>query len=85
MIDLSGARHKDPDHARAVKATQMACAVKKINPSGLKHLRRLLSKKTDVSYGEERVTFDAATALAYSSQQFQGWALSILKRGRRLS
>ena len=85
LMELSGERYKGADHRRALKATERMCTAKNIRTAGLKHFRTLLSKKTDVSYGEDRISFETASALAYSSQRFEEWALSILKMGRRVS
>jgi hypothetical protein len=85
MFGLTGKRSRSMDHSRAIIETERACTSKKLNRSGLKHLKWLLSKKTDVSYGDESVSFEAASSLANTSERFQEWAYSILVVVKRSS
>jgi hypothetical protein len=78
LLGLTGKRSRSADHSRAIAETQRACVVKKIDIRGLRHLRSLLSRKTDVSYGDDSVSFEAASSLANTSERFQEWAYSIL-------
>lgn len=85
LLGLTGRRSMSTDHIRAVSETERACASKRFNRHGLRHLRSLLSKKTDISYGDDSVSFETASSLANTSERFQEWAYSILRVVERSS
>jgi hypothetical protein len=78
QIKLTGRRTKSQDHSRAIRATEAACQKARIGLRGVKHLEKLLSAKTDVSYGDERVDNRRVEFLYQSSRAFRAWAEGIL-------
>lgn len=87
LMGLGGARPRGENHQEAVAALKRACSVKKIEHQGIPHLQKLLSAKTDVSYGEGRVDDQRVLALCIAAERFQVWAERILqgREGRRWS
>lgn len=83
LLELVGRRPRNPDHATAVQETETACRARKADHRGLKHLRTLLSKKTEVSYGDTPTTVELAKLLAQTSERFEEWALTTLTSLRR--
>jgi LmbE family N-acetylglucosaminyl deacetylase len=82
QIKLSGKRTKPQDHQRAVRATKAACQSARIESRGVAYLEKLLSAKTDVSYGDARVDNRRIEFLYQAARAFRAWAESILG-GRR--
>lgn len=80
LLKLRGTRQKNADHTAAATETEKACTERRIDTKGIKHLRLLLSKKSEVSYGERATSFETASALAVSSERFQEWVYSALRR-----
>lgn len=80
LLGLGGARPRGENHREAVSFLKRACTGAKIDHQGIPHLERLLSAKTDISYGERPVDDDKVTALCNAAERFQVWAERILKR-----
>ena len=78
QIKLTGRRTKSEYHSRAIRATEAACQNARIGLRGVKHLEKLLSAKTDVSYGDERVDNRRVEFLYQSARAFRAWAEGIL-------
>jgi len=78
QIKLTGRRTTSQDHGRAVRATETACRNARIESRGIKHLGKLLSAKTDVSYGDVRVDNRRVEFLYQSARAFRAWAEGIL-------
>jgi|SRR5271165_3064034 len=74
QIKLTGQRSRTQDHTQAVAAIKRACGTAKIEPRGIEHLRKLLSTKTDVSYGDKEVDNHLADALCVAADRFEAWA-----------
>jgi hypothetical protein len=74
LIKLQGKRSKADDHRTAVNNLKEACGKAKIEPKGVPHLQKLLSNKTDVSYGNKGINIDQATVLCLTSERFRAWA-----------
>lgn len=83
LILLTGKRPKSENHQEAVKLARSACQQSKINPDGVSQLEKLLSAKTDVSYGSQAVRQDKAQALFYAAQRFQAWAIQRIAEKRK--
>lgn len=83
MILLTGKRSKSEDHREAATLTRSACQQDKIDPAGITHLAKLLSAKTDVSYGNQAVRQDKAEVLLYAAQRFEAWAIQSIAEKRR--
>lgn len=82
QVTLTGKRTKSTDHRRTLRATEAACRTAKIESRGIAHLEKLLSAKTDVSYGDARVDNRRIEFLYQAAGAFRAWAESILG-GRR--
>jgi hypothetical protein len=78
QIKLTGRRTKSQDHSRAIRATEAACHSARIETRGIGHLEKLLSAKTDVSYGDERVDNRRVEFLYQAARAFRAWAEGIL-------
>ena len=87
LIELGNSRPRGERHQAAVNALKRACAGAKVDQKGIKHLQKLLSAKTDISYGEKSVADERITALCIAADRFQTWAERTLKKrvGRQLS
>lgn len=78
LIRLTGRKTSSKNHLEAVNRTVAACKAKGIDSKGLDHLKRLISAKSEVSYGDEAVTFEVATKLSTAADRFQNWAEKVL-------
>jgi hypothetical protein len=87
LIGLGNARPRGENHQEAITALKRACTVARIDHQGIAHLQRLLSVKTDISYGEKQADDERITALCIAAERFQVWAERIPQRreGRALS
>ena len=74
QIKLTGDRSRTQDHGQAVAAIKRACGTAKIEPRGVAHLGKLLSIKTDISYGDKEVDNQLADALCVAADRFEAWA-----------
>jgi hypothetical protein len=72
-IRLTGGRPKAEDHKYAIRSTKRACERAKIDSAGLRHLERLLSAKTDISYGDRAVDKERAQILSTTAERFEKW------------
>jgi len=76
---LTNSRSKGTDHAEARFRTMEACRSRGIATDGLEHLKKLVSAKTNVSYGDQTISFDKAGELATASERFQSWTYHTMK------
>lgn len=84
LILLTGERPKSESHQAAAKFVRTACGKSKLDSAGVAHLEKLLSAKTDVSYGSRKIRRDQALALFFAAQRFQAWAIqSIAQETKR--
>jgi hypothetical protein len=74
QIKLTGNRSRSQDHGQAIAAIRRACGTAKIEPRGAAHLGKLLSMKTDVSYGDKEVDKQLADTLCVAADRFEAWA-----------
>ena len=82
QIKLTGDRSRTQDHGQAVAAIKRACGIANIEPRGIAHLGKLLSMKTDVSYGDKEVDNQLAEVLCVAADRFEAWAEGyVLNRG----
>jgi hypothetical protein len=80
LIGLGGARPRGENHREAISALKRACTRARIDQQGLGHFQRLISVKTDVSYGEKQVDDEKVEALCITAERFQVWAERILQQ-----
>jgi hypothetical protein len=78
LFKLSGQRSRSPDHEQAVTVVTMACKKRKIQTDGIKHLDKLVSAKTEIAYGDQRVDSHKVEALCSAAERFQTWAERLL-------
>ncbi len=74
QIKLTGDRSRTQDHGQAMVAIKKACGTAKIEPHGVAQLGKLLSMKTDISYGDKEVDNQLADALCVAADRFEAWA-----------
>lgn len=79
LIRLTGKRSYSKNHRKAIDAITRACKKAQIEVGGIKHLDKLVSAKTDVSYGDKGVDKQAVNALYVAAGRFQAWAEHVLK------
>ena len=84
LIGLGGKRPRGENHREAITALKRVCTGAKIEQQGIAHLQKLLSAKTDVSYGEKPVSEVRITALCDAATRFETWAERVLhsRKGR---
>lgn len=80
LIGLSKTRPRGENHRAAISALKQACTRAKIDPGGIVHFEKLVRVKTDISYGDQRVSDEKAEALSISAERFQTWAERILQK-----
>ncbi|MGB8889563.1 MAG: hypothetical protein WCC87_22765 [Candidatus Korobacteraceae bacterium] len=78
LFKLNGQRSHSQDHGQAITAVTKACKKMKIQTDGIKHLDRLVSAKTDISYGDEQVDNQRVEVLCVAAERFQAWAERVL-------
>jgi hypothetical protein len=72
LIGLGNARPRGESHREAVTALKGTCT-----KAGI---QRLLSAKTDISYGDKQIEDEKVTALCIAAERFEVWAERILQR-----
>src|ERR1035437_4354506 len=80
LIGLGNARPRGESHREAIAALKRMCSGAGIDHRGITHLQRLLSAKTDISYGEKQIDDEKVTALCIAAERFEAWAERILQR-----
>jgi hypothetical protein len=80
LIGLGDTRPHGENHREAVTALKRACTRAKIDQQGVGHFQRLLSVKTDVSYGEKRIDHETVAVLCVTAERFRVWAERILRQ-----
>lgn len=80
LLGLGGTRPRGENHLAAVTALKRACSGARLDHLGIAHFQKLLSAKTDISYGDKPVDDDKVTALCIAAERFQTWAERILMR-----
>jgi hypothetical protein len=80
LTGLGGARPRGENHREALTALKRICTKAGIDHQGITHFQRLLSAKTDISYGEKSVNEVRITALCEAAKRFETWAERILQR-----
>jgi hypothetical protein len=82
LISLTGQRSRSQAHAQAVTAISKACKKANIQTDGIRHLEKLVSAKTGISYGDKEVDERTIQVLYLAAGRFQAWAEHILKSER---
>ncbi len=79
LVQWTGKWTKGSSHQDAVNRTDRECNKRRIETTGLKHLRSLISEKSDISYGNKRVSHSTALGLAEAAKRFEAWAFKNCK------
>jgi hypothetical protein len=82
LIRLTGQRSRSKGHRKAIDAITEACKKAKIQTDGVKHLDKLVSAKTDISYGDREVDEQTVNVLYLAAGRFQAWAEHLLENER---
>lgn len=80
LVGLGGARPRGENHREAITALKRICTGAKIEPQGIAHLQKLLSAKTEISYGDKPVGEIRIMALCAAAFRFEKWAEQVLQR-----
>jgi hypothetical protein len=80
LIGLGGRRPRGESHREAVTALRRACTRAKLDQHGITHYQKLVSTKTDISYGEKQVEDERVEALCITAERFRVWAERILQK-----
>ena len=80
LIGFGGVRPRGENHREAVTALKRACTKARVDQQGIGHFQKLLSVKTDVSYGEKRFDDERVEALCNTADRFRVWAERILQK-----
>jgi hypothetical protein len=70
---LTGNRPDGADHKQAILSARRACRKAGIDAAPISHLEKLLSAKTDVSYGNRVIVAEYAQTLRIAAERFQAW------------
>jgi hypothetical protein len=73
LLKLGAKSLKNEDHMASVRETVKRCKANGIDVAGVSQLKKLISAKSQVSYGDQSVSFDFASALSVASQRFEAW------------
>lgn len=86
MVGTTGKRSKSEDHRRAAVELEKLCKTVNVkDKKGIQHLIWLLSRKTDVAYGTERLDSVLLLAARDRAERFQVWAYNNFKGVLRAS
>lgn len=79
-VGMTGKRSKSEDHKRAAMNLEKLCKASKVEDrKGVQHLSWLLSRKTDVAFGERRLDGPSLLAARDKAERFQAWAYNNFK------
>lgn len=80
LFKLIGGTFKGQDHMDSPRVTEKHCVTRKLNTDGISQLKKLVREKSKISYGDHRITPEAALALSISAERFEKWAVQTLER-----
>ncbi len=74
LIETIGKRSSDRNHLESVKELTKVCSERRRDPAGIDHLKWLLSRKTDLVYGDKRLDSDNdIKGSILRAERFAGW------------
>lgn len=86
LVGITGRRSRSEDHRQAARELDRICKLTKVTDiKGVSHLAWLLSKKSDVAYGKERLDHVLLLAARDRAERFQAWAYNNFKGVLRAS
>ena len=87
LAGVAGARSKAEDHTSAARELERVCGELKITTTpGLRHFSWLLSRKSHIAYGDQRIDDNDVKAAVDKAERFANWAYTHFKEvlgGRR--
>jgi hypothetical protein len=79
-VGVTGRRTKSEDHKRATSDLEKLCRASEVTDrKGVHHLSWLLSRKTDIAYGEKRLDRTFLLVARDRDERFQAWAYNNFK------
>jgi hypothetical protein len=87
LAGITGERSKLENHSAAARELERVCGELKIEKMpGVRHFFSLLSRKSDIAYGEQRVDDNNVKSAIDKAEKFTNWAYTHFKEvlgGRR--
>lgn len=84
---VTGQSSKSEDHSSAARELERICSELKVEKMpGLRHLSSLLSRKSDIAYGDQRIDDNDVKSVMDRAERFANWAYTHFKEvlgGRR--
>jgi hypothetical protein len=78
LVGCLGQRGNDANHKESLDSLNKLCKERKCEPSGIKHLGWLLSRKTDLVYGDRDLdVYGEVKAALLHAERFVSWAYSV--------
>ena len=84
LAATTGKGSKGEDHRAAAGQLEKVCKTMKKDTKGIQHLRWLLSKKTDIAYGEKRTTRPDLEMSVLKVRRFWDWAFTTFREVLRV-
>ncbi len=76
LVAYKGQRSISQDHSESWKLLRQLCHERNVTGDGLARYRRLIARKTDISYGERRLNLTSDIQWAQlEAERFTDWAL----------
>jgi len=80
LAGITGARSRAEDHSAAARELSKICSELKIEQTqGVRHFSALLSRKTDVAYGDQRIDDNDVKSAIDRAERFANWAYTYFK------
>ena len=79
-VGITGTRSRSEDHRRAATELERLCNASKVSDRrGIQHFSWLLSKKSDIAYGDRRLDEMFLRTARDRAERFQAWAYTNFK------
>ena len=80
LTGITGERSKSEDHFSAVRELERVCNQLKVEKmQGIHHLSSLLTQKSHIAYGDERVADSDVQSAINKAERFANWAYTHFK------
>jgi hypothetical protein len=87
LAGITGGRSRAEDHSTAARELARICTELKIQETqGVRHFSALLSRKSDIAYGDQRIDDNDVKSSIDKAERFANWAYNHFKEvlgGRR--
>jgi cytosine/adenosine deaminase-related metal-dependent hydrolase len=74
VLAAAGKRAKAEDHRVAIQLLEKTCSVERKEAAGIGHLRWLIERKSDIAYGQDRVSEKEMLLTVTKARRFATWA-----------